>query len=131
TLRYRLTLDVQTGEQIQSGSGVIEVHYEIPPRWMLGANRVVASVRGEAVVVDLGPSGLLFALLRGVPVEETTGYVADASAMPIKELNLAGSVGTIDETVLRNLGSIDGRVEVPFSRLPMLVHFRYLDDPQS
>jgi hypothetical protein len=129
-LRYRLTIEVEVDGKIYSGSGVIEARYEIPPRWMLGANRVVPSVRGEAVVVDLGERGVLFALLRGVPVEESRGYVADATAMPLKEFNVTGS-GGVDDSVLRKMGNLKARAEIPPSRLPMMVRFRNLDDPKS
>jgi hypothetical protein len=131
TLRYRLTLEVEVDGKVQTGSGVIEVRYEIPPRWMLGANRVVPSVRGEAVAADLGPYGMVFALLRGVPVEETSGYVADAVAIPTSAFGLGGSVGAIEESTVRKLGSIVARAEIPFSALPMLVRFRDLNDPKS
>jgi len=69
TLHYRLTLKVDVDGQPHIGSGVIET------RW--GDQRYASSlaggvawhvfVKGEAVVIDLGERGLLFAVLKGPP----------------------------------------------------------------
>jgi hypothetical protein len=131
TLRYRLTLEVEADGQVYSGSGVIEVQYEIPPRWMLGANRVVSRVRGEAITVELGTRGILCALLIGAPPALSGGYVANAEAIPLRAFGIAPSIGAIEEEALRKLSSLSARSEMSFSSLPMLVWFSDPNDPKT
>jgi hypothetical protein len=62
--RYRLTVEVDTPEGLRSGSSVIEVSTRMSGRNSLQPDKVSARVRGEAVTVDLGNRGTMFALLR-------------------------------------------------------------------
>src|ERR1700732_2293982 len=63
TVRYRLTLEAQVDGEPKIGSGVIEVTYsKIVQLW--GRTDLGINVRGEAVVLDLGSRGTLFALLK-------------------------------------------------------------------
>jgi hypothetical protein len=133
-VRYRLTLQVEADGCLHLGSGVIEVGFARQGWSDTQTLGVTASVKGEAVVVDLGTRGLLFALLKGVPAAARTphrhGYVADPPRMVIKEFNLAPSVGSLKGETLRRLSSVSARADV-LDRLPMLVRFRNLDDPKS
>src|SRR5690242_4839094 len=61
TLRYRLTLEAEVDGQPKSGSGVIEVTYAKKPE--IAGQDLSVSHRGEAVVLDLGNRGTIFALL--------------------------------------------------------------------
>jgi len=131
TLRYRLTLEVEVDGKIEVGSSVIEARYEIPPRWMLGANRIVTTVRGEAVTVDLRSRGILCVLLIGVPAVSPGDYIADADAMPLREFALASSIGGLEESTLKRLHTLRARSEVAFPSLPMLVWFRDPNDPKT
>ena len=63
TIRYRLTLEVDTPEGVRTGSGVIEVKYVKLGQTLGASAEWKAEVRGEAVTVDLGERGTLFALL--------------------------------------------------------------------
>src|SRR3954454_6059823 len=63
TIRYRLTLQAIVDGEPKSGSGVIEVNYQKQPSIGAVGRDVVAGFRGEAVVLDLGARGPLFALL--------------------------------------------------------------------
>ena len=70
TLNYKMTVTVDTPEGEKTGSSIREVHLYIAPSPSIsGAPKSApagyASVKGEAVVVDLGKHGKLFALLRG------------------------------------------------------------------
>ena len=63
--RYRLTVEVETPEGIRSGSSVIEVITKVSSKYSIpNAGSVISRVKGEAVTVDLGKRGVLFALLR-------------------------------------------------------------------
>lgn len=65
TYRYRLTVEVETPEGLRTGSSVIEVHTSMAGRYSIPTPGVIGyRVRGEAVSVDLGSRGNLFALLR-------------------------------------------------------------------
>ncbi len=131
TLRYRLTLEAEADGQSYTGSGVIEVRYDIPPSWLLPGNRVAARHKGEAVVVDLGTRGLLFVVLEGEPIRVSGAYSAKPTSMPVKEFNLAPSVGALKEETVRGLGRLNARAEIPFSRLPLMVAFKDINDPRS
>lgn len=63
--RYRLTVEVETPEGIKSGSSVIQVSKKVTSQYSIpNAGSVISRVKGEAVTVDLGERGVLFALLR-------------------------------------------------------------------
>ena len=65
TYRYRLTVEVDTPEGLKSGSSVIEVRTEVADKPIIpDANTLDIRVTGEAVTIDIGKRGLLFALLR-------------------------------------------------------------------
>jgi hypothetical protein len=63
SVRYRLTLEAQVDGGRKTGSGVIEVTYSKQSEFA-GQHELVVDFRGEAVVLDLGSRGLLFALLK-------------------------------------------------------------------
>src|SRR5437762_1764708 len=64
-IRYRLTINVEVDGKLVSGSGVIQVK-QSDTRGLFGSMGGFGSeVSGEAVVVDLGQHGVLFALLHG------------------------------------------------------------------
>jgi hypothetical protein len=56
-VRFRLTLEVKDGEQIRTGSSVLEVEYPIVPDSL---NIGTSSFRRLIGYVDLGQKGLLF-----------------------------------------------------------------------
>lgn len=65
-IRYRLTLTAEVDGREVSGSGVVETRWTSQGFFTALTGRPWGvSVRGEAVVVDLGTRGALFALLRG------------------------------------------------------------------
>jgi hypothetical protein len=54
--RFRITLDVDTPQGLKSGSSVMEVRTWRYPAWVtLGNSTGESSLKGEAVVLDLGP----------------------------------------------------------------------------
>ena len=65
TWRYRMTVTVETPEGIRTGSAVREVkNYGGIPLFPQASSPQI-TVKGEAVVVDLGKRGLLFSLVDG------------------------------------------------------------------
>ena len=59
-VRYRLTVEVQDGDQIKTGSGVIDVSYNIEPDWSPSHFNSWPTPTGYAPTVDLGEKGMLF-----------------------------------------------------------------------
>lgn len=69
--RYRLTVEVDTPEGVRTGSSVIEVRtFKIGPESLAAANGIVMKISGEAVRVDLGKRGSIYALLRSAQMQE-------------------------------------------------------------
>lgn len=127
TIRYRLTLEVETPEGLRSGSGVIQVRYvkAIP---FLGVSAAWgATVTGEAVAVDLGPRGVLFALLKeGEDPRSAPEYIVlRAFGFPY------GAMPTPVAEGIARIAALRGRTELPIGSLPLLVRFRDLSDPKS
>ena len=124
TYRYRLTVEVDTPEGLRQGSSVIRVKTQD----IIGfpgpdAGGIRTSVKGEAVVVDLGRRGLLFALLRNA------NEIAVPSLRPVR-----GDKSRAGETAgdsLRAVKRVAGRADVPEESRPILVRFRDIDDPKS
>lgn len=66
--RYKMTVEVETPEGVKTGSAVREVVEKFKYAPHLGKDfpyRIKRDVKGEAVVVDLGERGKVFALLKG------------------------------------------------------------------
>lgn len=81
--RYKMTVTVETPEGLKSGSAVREVIFKL--RNSRNPQTVPdITVKGEAVVVDLGKRGVLFALMKGGRRGEDYGdsIVYDAFPLP-------------------------------------------------
>lgn len=63
--RYRMTVVIETPEGIKTGSAVREV-FAAQGIKLTPESHAVIHARGEAVIVDLGNRGVLFALMRNV-----------------------------------------------------------------
>jgi hypothetical protein len=127
-IRYRLTIEVQDGDVVRSGSGVVDVAYGVAPLRGVGGSQWDAFVYGNAVTVDLGTKGLLFAIVRrdyrgGFP----TGY------LPIVAYGLEDPYNSPErlEADLIQLKRKSGWVEVPSEALPLLIRYRDINDPNS
>jgi len=122
TYRYRLALEVQVGDRVVTGSSVIQVVYTNVRRISLNGQEYQYHVTGQAVAVDLGERGILFALLKddGPLGVDHPAYIARKV--------FAGAPGKIapPEILPRITGA---KAEVPVGLLPMLVRFRDIDDP--
>jgi hypothetical protein len=126
TVRYRLTLEAQVDGVPKTGSGVIEVTYSKQSRFAAQPELVIG-YRGEAVVLDLGSRGPLFALLKA-GADDRTGpewIVLRAFGFP------GGSLPRPVEEGLKEVRQLSGQRDLPLTSLPQLVHFRDLNDPKS
>lgn len=126
TLRYRLTLEAEVDGQLKSGSGVIEVTYRKQPEIAAQPELSIGYI-GEAVVLDLGSRGILFALLKaGADSRSSPEWVT------LRAFNLpAGSFPRPVEEGVKQVRSLSGKRELPLENLPLLVRFRDINDPMT
>jgi hypothetical protein len=121
TIRYRLVLEAEVDGKPATGSGVIEVTYRAIPRILGASSQFTIEVRGEAVALDLGERGTLFAMLApGSHVRSGPEYI-----VPFLFGLTNGGTGPADFSSIRALG---GRHDLPLELLPALVRF---DDPRD
>jgi hypothetical protein len=145
-VRLRLTLEVKDGDQVRTGSGVIEVEYPIVPDSLMivggGANNSYRRVIGAAVTVDLGANGLLF--LTFTNARRTAQQIVelnkrilcilpDVACLPFYAYAKPGSllVGELpsqQKAALDQLLRQSGPRDVPFIALPRLVRFLDVND---
>lgn len=116
THRYRLTVHVEVDGELKSGSGVIQVAMTPSP-----SDGPPTTVDGEAVVLDLGPRGMLFVLLSGAD---------NSGAADITRRTFMPTTGG-GEAANKALSKARSRVELQPSELPALVTFKDIGDPQT
>jgi hypothetical protein len=123
TLRYRMTVTMDTPEGPKTGSAVREVTLRTAPV-IDGLSGPRGWVKGEAVVVDLGKRGVLFALLRGGPHTVDYGWNILFDAFPHD--------APLSPEGVRYYGSLkSGKVTLTPDLYPMLVKFKDLKDPKT
>jgi hypothetical protein len=122
TTRYRLTLEAIVDGETKTGSGVIEVTYGKNSK--LSRSEISINVRGEAVALDLGSRGTLFALLReGVDIRSGPEWIVfRAAGFPY------GNLPSPVEDGFRQVRRLSGTFELPLTSLPLLVRFRDPND---
>ena len=126
TVRYRLTLEAQVDGEPKTGSGVIEVTYSKQSE-LASQHELVVDFRGEAVMLDLGSRGALFALLKA-DTDSRSGpewIVLRAFTFP------GGSLPRPVEEGVKQVQRLSGKRELPLTSLPLLVRFRDLNDPKT
>lgn len=118
---YKLTLVVETPEGIKTGSAVRWVYVSTEPQILPDQSGFHTGVKGEAVVVDLGKRGVLFALLKGASGGDY-GYDIVYKEFP-SDAGMRRSI--FYYTFLK------AKKELAFDKLPMLVRFRDINDPKT
>ena len=121
TVRYRLTLAAEVDGKPAIGSGVIEVTYRKNPRLLGASADIVTEVRGEAVSIDLGKRGVVFALL-------ARGKHPRSDPENIIPVLYGLTTGGLDSADIPSVNLLSGRRDLPFELLPPLAHF---DDPRN
>ena len=129
--RQKLTVTVETPTGVKTGSAVTAARMEDPPKWWGAGDAAGAmndSLRGEAVVVDLGPAApgprYLFALLKGYSV--WTAYAAffpDMAGKPMPE--------DARHALYDQLESLRATEDLPRELYPLLITFADINDPAS
>lgn len=126
TLRYRLTLEAQVDGELKTASGVREVTYTKQPQ-LAAQHELSIGVRGEAIALDLGSRGTLFALLTA-GADDRSG--AEWIVLRAFDLN-GGSLPSPVEEGVKQVSRLSGKRELPLDSLPTLVRFRDPSDLRS
>ncbi|GAB5469821.1 MAG: hypothetical protein Kilf2KO_28510 [Rhodospirillales bacterium] len=121
--RYRMTVNVDTPEGLKTGSAVREVAVTFKPRPGYSPNPYHAShtMRGEAVAVDLGERGVLFALITFDSYPEVTATFEGPPAFTLE--------GAEFYSALKDAKAALDPARYP--SYPALVTFADPDDPKS
>jgi len=107
---YRMTVEVETPEGLKQGSAVRRISYHTEPSLFPGQGGALYYVsQGQAVVVDLGKRGLLFATMG-----QDYAHNVALQSFPLREKTPIGT-----------------KVTLAPERYPPLVHFRDLNDPRT
>jgi hypothetical protein len=123
--RYRLVLEIETPEGIKSGSSVRQVYVSEASKLLVG-KLVNTHVRGEAVAVDLGDRGVLFALMnKGAQVDY--GIYIVFEAFPWQH----GIGNAFRPEARAYYSALLGKADLSFGKLPTLVRFRDINDPKT
>jgi hypothetical protein len=124
--RYRLTIAIQTGGEVHTGSSVIEVQWVGQPP--LGeAPPFYPYVRGQAVFVDLGARGaVVAALITGDTSVFSPGGAVDATWLAARAFGNNSSVSDIPQLPL-----LKGRRDLAADDMPRLLWFPNVANPDS
>jgi hypothetical protein len=116
--KYRLTLEMDTPNGLKTSSGVISVH---PDRGY--SRQGHTSIRGDAILVDLGGSKNLVALLAHIdPVIDLDGM----NYLALRAYKAAGRNVSFNE-----MSRMIGAVPLTGALIPVLVTFTDLSDPAT
>ena len=118
--RYKMTVTVETPEGIKTGSAVREVSVKQNPKITPETLPHIA-VKGEAVVVDLGQRGLLFAIMKNSIGPDYTHHVVYKT--------IGGSTSPEGIRYLQNATGKKAVLEP--EDYPVLVMFKDINDPKT
>lgn len=123
-LHYRLTVETEVDGKAIKASGVIRILFA-EPHCLLCNNNYAAVVKGEAIPLDLGDRGTAFVLLtRGKdPNSNPDSIVLHTFPDYFKYLKPGG--------MIPGVRGLSGKVNLPLTRLPMIVRFTDINDPKS
>ncbi|MGA7808325.1 hypothetical protein [Bradyrhizobium sp.] len=145
-VRYRLSVDVQDGDQLRTGSSVIELRYTMQPDSTvnLGGPDIHPRPLGYAPTVDLGDKGLLFLTFmdaRRTPDQERAFVrqlfcpLDEIGCLPFAAYDKPGTmIGrnySQQKAALEDVRRQSGPRDVAFTVLPQLVRFRDINDPHT
>ncbi len=126
TLRYRLTVEVETPQGLKTGSSVIKTIREEHIQFLPEVGVVTWRVTGEAVFVDLGGGkNLVVTLTSNASGRSTSVGAAGLPFSPGPDLNTRGYPAKWREVVRLGIRNI------PPARLPTTVTFTDISDPKS
>ncbi len=123
TWRYKMTVTVETPEGMKSGYAVREISNSASSIGLnLPESTNTADVKGEAVVIDLGERGKVFAVMKGKRLGEDY-------AENILYQTLGGGTNIEGIKALNNL--VNKKAVLEISNYPVLVTFTDLNNPKT
>lgn len=128
--RFRMTVEVETPQGLKTGSSVYEVLAFKTSELITGGTSSNATLKGEALAVDLPGGKTLFALLRMANGTSSDDHIG---IMSMKAMDPA-MINTEKDRTARRISSGDGiksPVEVAPVDYPLLVTFADNSDPTS
>lgn len=128
--RFKMTVEVETPQGLRTGSSVYEVAAFKTSELITGGTSSNATLKGEAVAVDLPDGKTLFALLRMANGTSSDDHIG---IMSMKAMDPA-MINTEKDRSARRISSGDGiesPVEVAPVDYPLLVTFADNNDPTS
>ena len=117
TVHYKTIVTVETPEGTKTGSSIREIHITRGPKILPESHSGKSEVRGEAVVVDLGSRGTLFAVMRNQKFGLNYG-----SSVFFHAFSLDGPLTVDGSRSFKNLKK--GAVELPTELYPTFVYFK-------
>jgi hypothetical protein len=136
SLRYRMTVEIETPEGIKIGSSVLESTLISGPNTG-AASGLTSSLKGEAVAVDVGGGQTLFALLSSPSQHSASDYqdqlfnnALEAGAVSVPPMPRLYKSSEWAE--MRKMATeLKPKLTLPPALYPMLVRFRNIADPKS
>lgn len=129
TIHYRITFETRSEGEAKTHSGVIEVQYRDTQRLSGRRDRSI-DVRGEAIKIDLGICGNIFALLAASEGNVRTN--PEQIVLNAFKMYEPGSPTKTFEDRIATLRTLSGTRELSFADdLPRLVRFRDQNDPST
>lgn len=126
TWRYKITVNVETPEGLKTGYAVREMSNSRSKNEInLPQATHPANVKGEAVVVDLGKRGKLFALMKGYK------YGHDHANTILYNIFPSGSGGNSAAGIRFYRGLKEAHAVMTPEQYPMLVTFKDINDPKT
>lgn len=133
--RFRLSIMIETNGQVHSSSSVIAVSYRFFPKWAAGMSNGVQferTVRGQAVVIDVGERGALVAALTGPP--EDTGvqpaeFIAARAFLPYTQPGTLGFPASLEN--IEAISRAQGAAELQPNNMPAFLWFSDKADPTT
>ncbi|MDH5723793.1 MAG: hypothetical protein OEY94_10805 [Alphaproteobacteria bacterium] len=122
--RYRIIVEVETPEGIETGSSVLEI--AMKPVKVGKSTGYKDSYRGEAVMVDLGERGKLFALKRG---RNGRSWLLQVLYWTFP----SGLGGITDKEKLAFYANLPaGKTQsLPVKNYPLMAHLKDINDPKT
>lgn len=129
TFYYRLTIDLEVDGKLVSGSSVYLVSVLHQPNIGMAGGWTTAAF-GEAVAIDMGYRGVLFALLKGKDACSDAGQIVYCN-LPPPNVPKGSTAGAALPANIERYQKQILKAELVAEQLPMLVRFRDLSDPTS
>lgn len=129
TVNFRLTYEVDTPEGVKTGSGVWAATYEMLNGYI--GWQFWASTEGEAIPVDFGSRGTLYAILSSTKYPAGDGFVS----LLIDAFGVRKIIGKHERQSIYNFAAISGRRDLSDGSfddlLPKMVRFGDEKDPKT